>query len=87
MHENSYELITNTKSYKYLKDEIPDEKLLKVFTAFLRKRVGQQRYPIQICGSPLDICTRCGSVGNPLIADAEIYALQPFYLLNLKKKF
>ena len=22
---------------------------------FLRKRVGQQQYPIQLCGSPLDI--------------------------------
>ena len=25
-----------------------------------------------------------GSMGNPLIPDAEIHALQPFYLLNLK---
>ena len=53
-----------TISYKYHKDKIPDEILFKICTAnakmeFLRKRVGQQRYPIQLCGSPLDICTQC----------------------------
>ena len=50
---------------------------------FLRKCVGQQRYPIQFCGSPLDIINS-GSMGNALIPDAEKHALQPFYFLNLK---
>ena len=49
---------------------------------FLRKRVGPQRYPIQLCGSPLDIINN-GSMGNPLIPDAEKHALRPFYSLAL----
>ena len=39
---------------------------------FLRKCVRQQRYPIQLCGSLLDIMfTNILSMGNPLIPDAE----------------
>ena len=49
---------------------------------FLRKRVWPQRYPIQLCGSPLDIINN-GSMGNPLIPDAEKHALRPFYSLAL----
>ena len=50
----------------------------------LRKHFRQQRYSIQICGSPLVIFVNIGSMGNPLIVDAEINTLRPFYLLNLK---
>ena len=38
---------------------------------FLRKCVRQQRYPIHLCGSLLDIMYRKKSMGNPLIPDAE----------------
>ena len=40
---------------------------------FLTKCVGQQLYPIQLCGSLLDIMKIYGekSMGNPLIPDAE----------------
>ena len=51
---------------------------------FLRKPVRQQRYPIQLCGSPLDIIINIGSMGNPLIPDAEKHALRPLKSLNLK---
>ena len=51
---------------------------------FLRKHVGQQRYPIQVCGSPFDII-HIGSMGNPLIPDAEKHALWSFCSLNSKK--
>ena len=50
---------------------------------FSRKRVGQQWYAIQLCGSPLDIIHN-GIMGNPLIPDAEKHALRPFYSLNSK---
>ena len=36
-----------------------------------------------LCGSPLDILY-IGSMGNPLIPDAEKHALRPFYSLNSK---
>ena len=48
----------SSKLTQYLTDEIPDQKLFKTFTAMpkwnLKKRVKQQRYPIQLYGSPLD---------------------------------
>ena len=50
---------------------------------FLRKCVGQQLYPIQLCGSPLDIINN-GRMGNSLTPDAEKHTLRPFYLLNSK---
>ena len=50
---------------------------------FLRKHVGQQRYPIQLCRSPLEIIN-IGSMGNPLIPDTKKHALRPFYSLNSK---
>ena len=50
-----------------------------------KKPVGQQRYPMQLVMwiSPRYF-VHIGSMGNPLIPDAEIHALRPFYLLNLK---
>ena len=47
---------------------------------FFKKHVGQQRYAIQLCKSPLNI----GSIANPIIPYADKHALWPFYSLNLK---
>ena len=49
---------------------------------FLRKRVWQQQYPIQLslCGSPLDII-HSGRMGNTLIPDTEKHTLRPFLIL------
>ena len=41
---------------------------------FLRKHVGQKRYPIELCGSPHDnFYVHIGSIGNPLIPDTETF--------------
>ena len=49
-----------------------------------RKRVGQQGYPIQLCGSPLDIMYTMEVWGVPLIPDAEKHTLRPFHSINSK---
>ena len=50
---------------------------------FLRKPVGQQRYPNQLYGSPPHIMYTFRH-GNPLITDANKHPLRPCYLLDLK---
>ena len=50
---------------------------------FLRKRVGQQRYPTQLYGSPLYIMYTL-KYRDSLITDADKHALRPCYSLDLK---
>ena len=40
--------------------------------------------PHQLCESPVNILYTLEVWGNPVISDAEIHSLWPFYLLNLK---
>ena len=55
---------------------------MRFLMKFLRKRVGQQQYPIQLslCGSLLDII-HSGRMGNTLIPDTEKHTLRPFLIL------
>ena len=48
----------------------------------LRKHVGHKWYPIQWISPQYYVHN--GSIGNPLIPDAEKHALRPFYSLNSK---
>ena len=50
---------------------------------FWRKRVGQQRYPTQLYGSPLYIMYTL-KYRDSLITDADKHALRPCYSLDLK---
>ena len=50
---------------------------------FLRKRVGQQRYPNQLYGSPPYIMYTL-KYRDSLITDADKHALRPCYSLDLK---
>ena len=49
---------------------------------FLRKRVGQQRYPNQLNGSPPLYNVHIDR--DSLITDADKHALRPCYSLDLK---
>ena len=51
---------------------------------FLRKHVGQQRYPNQLYGSPPFYYVHIEIWGFPIITDADKHALQPWNLLDLK---
>ena len=48
---------------------------------FLRKRVGQQRYPNHLYGSPPSYYVHIGSMGNPLITDTDKHDLFTAVLL------
>ena len=54
---------------------------------FFRKPVLQQRYQSTVMLISPRLYVHIGSMGNPLIPDAEKHAFRPFYSLNLKNRY